>query len=124
MKTHLQKVNIEAERYQNQIQLLNDKQKEEQERRAQLLAEKNELNLKENKLKYDLQSYEREEARLQAEQQSLLTMVTRIFPEEIQEEIRREFERVKGLTTSQVMDDSELLYLQDSMVDSKNASRY
>jgi len=58
-----------------------------------------------------LQSYEREEARLQAEQQSLLTMVTRIFPEEIQEEIRREFERVKGLTTSQVMDDSELLYL-------------
>jgi len=38
-------------------------------------------------------------------------MVTRIFPEEIQEEIRREFERVKGLTVSQVMDDSELLYL-------------
>ncbi len=29
MKSQLQKVNIEAERYQQQIQLLNDKQKEE-----------------------------------------------------------------------------------------------
>jgi hypothetical protein len=85
------------------------------------LAEKNDLNLKENKLKYEMQQYERDEQRLIAEQQSLMQLIARSFPVEVQEEIKMEFERVKGLTQSQIMDDSELLYLQDSIADN---SRY
>ncbi len=85
------------------------------------MAEKNDLNLKENKLKYEMQQYERDEQRLMAEQQSLMQLIARSFPVEVQEEIKMDFERVKGLTQSQIMDDSELLYLQDSVAEN---SRY
>jgi hypothetical protein len=40
-----------------------------------------------------------------------MNLIARNFPEEVQEEIKREFERVRGMTASQIMDDSELLYL-------------
>lgn len=60
-----------------------------------------------------------------AEQQALFALIAKTFPKDVQEDIKQEFERVKGLSPSQIMDDSELLYLQDSMAeDSKhNASR-
>jgi hypothetical protein len=61
MKSHLQKVNIESERYQSQIQIFNERQKEEQDRRAQLLSERNNLVLKEKELLYKLEGMERDE---------------------------------------------------------------
>ncbi len=83
MKSQLQKANLESERFQSQIQLLNERQKEEQEKRAQLLSEKNALNLKENELKYKLEGLDRDEKHLMAQQQQLLNLIGRHFPEEV-----------------------------------------
>ena len=59
-------MNIEFERYQKQIEILSDQQKAEQEKRGQLLTERNQLNLKENELKYRLEQLERDENQLVA----------------------------------------------------------
>ena len=103
-KNALQLLNLEHERLQRTQEHLAETQRLEQDKRQSLQAEKNRLAVKAADLGFTLQQLDIGGAL--AQQKQLWQAAERMFSEEVLEEIRARFEKVKDLSESELMMDS------------------
>ena len=62
--------------------------------------------MKANDIKYELSQIEANKSQIAEQQKQMWRMVEELFPEDIQEIIRAKFDRVKGLSDSEMIMDS------------------
>ena len=105
-KSALQLLNLEHERLTRTQEHLAKTQVLEQEKRAQLQAEKNRLAVRAADLNFTLQQFEQAKKQMNLQQKQLWRKVKEMFPEDVQEVIQQKFDRVKGLSDSEMIMDS------------------
>eukprot|EP00347_Sterkiella_histriomuscorum_P006113 403354017 len=117
LKTQLQTINFQSERLENQKKILDQRLESEQDKKGKLLSETSDLKLKEHKLKGKLSQLEMNERQLIHNQEQEMMRIEQNFSQETIEMIKMEFERVRNLKDSEIIENSDFIYLCDSMAE-------
>ncbi|CDW80664.1 fyve zinc finger family protein [Stylonychia lemnae] len=122
-KIKLQTLNHQYERQNSELQMLSDKQKQEYNKRQGLQQELSNLNIKEQDMQFNLQQIDQSEQSVLRDQRHLIQQMQIELPEEVFKQLQEEFEEIKLLTDSQILEKSDFLLYMNSEIQNKSQEK-